>query len=191
MLWSLVVVDLVVVSSLAAPHCSTAAGQGLLLMLDRDPPAECAWAPSTPPPPLPLLLIQSRAVRLAPAEPRRLAHRSCVPLGRGSRPRAGRGVSKARRCATYGRQQHASSLLRAVFRWTRRGAEMLDATCRVGAPCPSDATSHAMERPWTDRGRAGPWTPLDRTPGTARGTASSPTRGPDGGRRRGRGAEIG
>ena len=73
----------------------------------------------------------------------------------------------------------------AVFRWTRRGAEMLDATCRVGAPRPSDATSHAMERPWTDRGRAGPRTPVD--PGTRRArprrqvqVVRSPTRTADG-----------
>ena len=51
----------------------------------------------------------------------------------------------------YGRQQHASGI-------------PLDAARSGDAR--RYATSHAMERPWTDRGRAGPRTPLD--PGTRR-----------------------
>jgi hypothetical protein len=65
----------------------------------------------------------------------------------------------------YGRQQHASGI-------------PLDAARSGDAR--RYATSHAMERPWTDRGRAGPRTPLD--PGTrrARPVPGRPRPGPDG-----------
>ena len=73
----------------------------------------------------------------------------------------------------YGRQQHASGI-------PLDAARSGDARRYVSGGRPSDATSHAMERPWTDRGRAGPRTPLD--PGTrrARPVPGRPRPGPDG-----------